>query len=248
MALSPALDLTNLVDRPITTNYGEPSAFTGEPHTGIDVGIPVGTPVSDPVAGVVERVWTDATGGLQIAIRDAAGFLQVFAHLSHASVVPGQGVDVGTPIGLSGESGHVTGPHLHYEVRNPAGSPVDPHSFLSEFSPTATRSATAAPVTQPAGWQCAILLTTGANPALASKLTGIPETELQAAAYACANGVKNTPLPFVGTRDTLFAKDSWNPQRIAFTAVGVGLILFGVFGYMGALRGPSIVVQPSEAH
>ncbi len=53
----------------------------------------------------------------------------MYAHLSEILVRPGQRVTAGTPVGREGNSGHSTGPHLHFEVRL-AGVPIDPAPWL----------------------------------------------------------------------------------------------------------------------
>ena len=56
-----------------------------------------------------------------------------YAHLSQFFVVPGQEVHGGQVIALSGGTGRVTGPHMHYEVRL-AGTPVNPYKYLAKSS------------------------------------------------------------------------------------------------------------------
>ncbi len=103
-----------------------------EPHLGLDVGLDAGTPVRAAGDGTV--VWAsygqtynspyflDDPYGISIVIRHNFGFngervWTVYAHLSSVSVEVGQQVQQGELIGLSGNTGLSTGPHLHFEVR-----------------------------------------------------------------------------------------------------------------------------------
>lgn len=114
-------------------DYRYGGAFFGpdNPHTGVDIAVPEGTPVL--AAGPGSVVWTgyglyrgveDLTDpyGLAVAIRHDFGYNRkslttVYAHMSEIQVVEGQYVGTGDVLGLSGETGKVTGPHLHFEVR-----------------------------------------------------------------------------------------------------------------------------------
>ncbi len=82
--------------------------------------------------------------GQQVRIRHADGTVTIYAHLSAINVVTGQAVDQGDVIGLSGNTGNSTGPHLHFEVRNAAGVAVDPDGMMcagNESPPAANNAA-----------------------------------------------------------------------------------------------------------
>ncbi|MFF1548251.1 M23 family metallopeptidase [Streptomyces sp. NPDC058291] len=101
-------------------------------HTGQDFAVDSGTPVYAVGSGVV-RITTCGDGfGNQVLVRHGDGYFTQYAHLSRIDVRPGQQVTAGQRIGLSGASGNVTGPHLHFEVRiTPyAGSAVPPLPWL----------------------------------------------------------------------------------------------------------------------
>jgi murein DD-endopeptidase MepM/ murein hydrolase activator NlpD len=98
-------------------------------HPGVDFGAPVGTPVFATAAGMVSRAGRVNGYGNVIDIEHGLGFSSRYAHLSSFSVAEGQAVDRNTQIGLTGNSGHSTGPHLHYEVRI-HDVPVDPVAFI----------------------------------------------------------------------------------------------------------------------
>ena len=85
-------------------------------HEGIDWAVPVGTSVYAPIEGVAHVVDSGPSGyGLHINIINNR-FKVVLAHLSSVSVKDGEFVALGNPIGLSGNSGHSFGAHLHMTV------------------------------------------------------------------------------------------------------------------------------------
>lgn len=86
------------------------------PHKGTDFAMRSGTPIDAPADGVVERVVNHPIAGRYITIRHNNGYVTRFLHLSKALVKPGEHVKMGEEIALSGSTGRVTGPHLHYEV------------------------------------------------------------------------------------------------------------------------------------
>ena len=100
----------------------------GRHHKGIDIPIDEDTPVAAARDGVVERTDFDPVGyGYYVIVRHGAKETR-YAHLNRIHVRQGEQVVGGqTIVGLSGSTGHSTGPHLHYEVRI-NGTPVDPVS------------------------------------------------------------------------------------------------------------------------
>ncbi|MGW8878064.1 peptidoglycan DD-metalloendopeptidase family protein [Streptomyces mirabilis] len=101
-------------------------------HTGVDFVVPTGTTVKAVAAGtVVSAGWGGAYGN-QVVIQHADGRYSQYAHLSALSVSAGQTVTESQQIGLSGATGNVTGPHLHFEIRTTPnyGSDVDPVAYL----------------------------------------------------------------------------------------------------------------------
>ncbi|GAA3215654.1 M23 family metallopeptidase [Streptomyces thermocoprophilus] len=103
-------------------------------HTGIDFHAASGTPVHAVGYGtVVEAGWGGAYGN-QVVIRMHDGTYTQYGHLSSIAVSVGQHVEAGQRIGLSGATGNVTGPHLHFEARTSPeyGSDIDPVAYLRE--------------------------------------------------------------------------------------------------------------------
>ncbi|MGD9253879.1 MAG: M23 family metallopeptidase [Holophagae bacterium] len=103
----------------ITDGFGRrKDPFTGRPafHRGLDISARRGTPVLAPADGVV--VFAGRNGGLGKTVRVSHdfGFTTVYGHLDKISVSPGDEIHRNQEIGLLGNSGRSTGPHLHYEV------------------------------------------------------------------------------------------------------------------------------------
>jgi murein DD-endopeptidase MepM/ murein hydrolase activator NlpD len=105
----------------VTTGYGVKGSWSGGSHTGADYACPIGTKVVATKAGVVKAGSWGAALGTHIIIesKDANGKVvrHIYAHLSKKSVNVGATVKAGQEIGKSGNTGTVTGPHLHYGER-----------------------------------------------------------------------------------------------------------------------------------
>ncbi|MFE5401433.1 M23 family metallopeptidase [Streptomyces sp. NPDC056580] len=117
----------------VSTAYqASSSLWSSGSHTGIDFHAASGTSVHAVGAGtVVSTGWGGAYGN-QIVIRMADGMYTQYGHLSSIGVTVGQKVIPGQQIALSGATGNVTGPHLHFEARTTPeyGSDVDPVAYL----------------------------------------------------------------------------------------------------------------------
>ncbi|MET9355367.1 M23 family metallopeptidase [Streptomyces sp. NPDC006617] len=123
---------------PITASYvstayqAGSSLWSSGSHTGIDFHASSGTSVhSVGVGTVVEAGWGGAYGN-QVVIRMHDGTYTQYGHLSSIGVSVGQSVEPGQQIGVSGATGNVTGPHLHFEARTSPeyGSDMDPVAYL----------------------------------------------------------------------------------------------------------------------
>jgi len=116
---------------------GRSDPFSGEGafHTGIDLAANVGSDVHVTADGTVEAVGYSGRYGKLIVVDHGNGVETRYAHLSEYLVVPGQEVTRNEVIGLSGATGRVTGPHVHYEVRV-AGTPVNPFKYMGKPDPT----------------------------------------------------------------------------------------------------------------
>lgn len=86
-------------------------------HTGMDFACPPGNPIYATGDGVVIKVAHERKGyGNHVEIDHGFGYKTRYAHMSEIAVEQGQNVTRGDYLGLSGKSGRVTGPHLHYEI------------------------------------------------------------------------------------------------------------------------------------
>ncbi|MEU2554940.1 LysM peptidoglycan-binding domain-containing M23 family metallopeptidase [Streptomyces sp. NPDC013313] len=133
-AAAPATAYTLPVAVPIvgTGYHVAGSMWSSGYHTGIDFVVPTGTSLKAVGAGtVVSAGWGGAYGN-QVVVRLNDGHYAQYAHLSQLSVSAGQTVTAGQQVGLSGATGNVTGPHLHFEIRTTPdyGSDVDPVAYL----------------------------------------------------------------------------------------------------------------------
>jgi murein DD-endopeptidase MepM/ murein hydrolase activator NlpD len=96
-------------------------------HNGLDFGIPVGTQVDATMDGEVVYAGWNNQGYGNLVIVENGPYKTYYAHLSSIPVSVGDAVTVGTTIGLSGNTGNSTGPHLHYEIRKD-NVPINPTS------------------------------------------------------------------------------------------------------------------------
>jgi murein DD-endopeptidase MepM/ murein hydrolase activator NlpD len=94
-------------------------------HNGLDFGIVVGTPIKTTMDGnVIYAGWNNQGYG-NLVIVENGDYRTYYAHLSSVPVAVGDKVSAGATIGLSGNTGNSTGPHLHYEIRK-NNVPIDP--------------------------------------------------------------------------------------------------------------------------
>jgi len=117
----------------IVSRFGDRSdPFSGEGgfHAGVDITARMGTPVYAAADGIVQGAQYSGRYGRLITIDHGGGVTTLYAHLSQFQVVAGEEIRRGQLIGYSGASGRVSGPHLHFEVRQ-GGNPVNPSRFLS---------------------------------------------------------------------------------------------------------------------
>lgn len=117
----------------ISSSFGYRSdPFTGQKkrHTGTDFACEVGNKVFATADGVVESVRTSSYGyGKFVVVDHGFGYKTRYAHLSRIDVEQGMTVTRGTLIGLTGNSGRSSGPHLHYEVIY-MGNYVNPMNYM----------------------------------------------------------------------------------------------------------------------
>ena len=100
-------------------------------HKGIDIHLVVGDTIKNAFDGLVRYVKWDYRGfGLYVVVRHYNGLETIYAHLSKALVKRNQFIRAGEFIGLGGNTGRSTGPHLHFETRF-QGQPFDPEKIIN---------------------------------------------------------------------------------------------------------------------
>src|SRR5690625_839611 len=110
------------------------------PHAGVDWAVPVGTPVRAALAGSVARTgWNVVNGrtGIGVLLAHPGNRNTYYGHLSKSQVSVGDEVAKGQVIGLSGNTGNSTGPHLHFETWT-GGKPVDPMKYMGGLPASAS--------------------------------------------------------------------------------------------------------------
>ncbi|WP_166843986.1 M23 family metallopeptidase [Isoptericola sp. BMS4] len=120
------------IEAAVTSHFGRrlhPVFGEWRLHAGTDFHAAVGTPVVAPHAGVVEEVTWTSGGGLVVQVSHGGGIATRHLHLSEVLVRPGQRVEAGERIALTGDTGVGTGAHYHFEV-HVDGDPVDPETFM----------------------------------------------------------------------------------------------------------------------
>jgi murein DD-endopeptidase MepM/ murein hydrolase activator NlpD len=103
----------------------------GLQNDGINVAVPEGTPIKAADDGVVAYAGNELKGyGNLVLIKHANGFVTAYAHASEILVKRGDTVKRGEVIAKSGQTGSVTSPQLHFEIRK-GSTPVDPSQYLN---------------------------------------------------------------------------------------------------------------------
>lgn len=103
----------------------------GVQNDGINLAVPEGTPIKAAEEGVVAYAGSELKGyGNLVLVRHPNGFVTAYAHASDILVKRGEAVKRGQVIGHAGQTGNVTSPQLHFEIRKGA-TPVDPAQYLS---------------------------------------------------------------------------------------------------------------------
>ncbi|MEI9991521.1 MAG: peptidoglycan DD-metalloendopeptidase family protein [Rhizomicrobium sp.] len=114
---------------PVVAEYG--TTVSGERNDGINIAVPSGTPIHAAAAGQISYAGNELRGyGNLVLIKHDDGYVTAYAHADRIVVNRGDYVQKGQIIGYAGQTGDVTSPQLHFEIRKGV-APVNPHTLLA---------------------------------------------------------------------------------------------------------------------
>ena len=123
------------VNMGVSSPFGYRRVINGTPrapHTGVDLRAPMATEVCAANNGRVALIGDFFFSGKSVVLDHGGGLYTFYFHLSEFKVQEGQDVHTGDVIGLSGMSGRVTGPHLHWSARL-NGARIDPFELVEKL-------------------------------------------------------------------------------------------------------------------
>lgn len=193
----------------LTSNYGP---RWGTLHQGIDFAAG-GTPaIVAAAAGTVTFAGWAGDAGQMVQIDHGDGIVTKSMHLSRVDVRQGVAVHPGTQIGLQGNTGDSTGPHLHFQVEV-AGSPVDPRAWLAAAGIAVPQeggsgdgsAAGSAPVVSPRSPQC--------DTAAAGVNEGAIPADYRSWVMKAGQVCREIPASVVAAQ--IDAESGWNPRAVS---------------------------------
>lgn len=104
------------------------------PHSGLDIAAPAGTPIKAPARAKIINTGNYYYNGNTVFLDHGQGLISGYFHMTEIKAKPGQLVNQGDIIGTVGETGRVTGPHLHWNVYL-NNTKIDPALFIADYMP-----------------------------------------------------------------------------------------------------------------
>lgn len=132
-----ATDFIPPVDGRLSSLFGLKRFFNNQPrnpHSGLDIAAPASTPIKAPADAVVIDTGNYYYNGNTVFLDHGQGLITGYFHMTEIKVKAGQKVRQGDILGTVGETGRVTGPHLHWNVYLNR-TKVDPALFIAEYMP-----------------------------------------------------------------------------------------------------------------
>ena len=124
-----SLAFTSPVQGPVLSDFG--ADLSGGRNVGVNIGAALGTPIHAAAAGQISYAGNELRGyGNLVLIKHEDGYVTAYAHADRIVVNRGDYVAKGQIIGYVGQTGDVTSPQLHFEIRRGV-TPVNPHSLLA---------------------------------------------------------------------------------------------------------------------